>query len=275
MRLAGNSYRLLVVDIDGTLVGKDGTILAEDREALARACDSGIMISLSTGRAIQACSDVISELALDGSHIFFDGALVCGLTHDEEVYVQPLNKAVVRQAVEFARSNDISIDFYSKTHYFVERETWSAIVHRDFFGVPPTIVDFSTLWERETIIKGGLVAISPQEVTKARYFHRELGDSLHFSWVTTPSYPGIDFINMVAPGVSKGKALKALASHLGIALAEVIAIGDGNNDISLLSSAGLGIAMGNATDEVKEVAGYVTLDVERGGIAAAIKKFLL
>jgi hypothetical protein len=263
------------VDIDGTLVGKDGTILAEDREALARARDLGIMISLSTGRAIQACSDVISELALDGYHIFFDGALVCGLTHDKEVYVQPLNKAVVRQAVEFARSNDISIDFYSKTHYFVERETWSAIVHRDFFGVPPTIVDFTRLWERERIIKGGLVAISPQEVTKARYFHREFGDSLHFSWVTTPSYPEIDFINVVAPGVSKGKALKALASHLGIALDEVIAIGDGNNDISLLSSAGLGIAMGNATDEVKEVAGYVTLDVERGGIAAAIKRFLL
>ena len=111
--------------------------------------------------------------------------------------------------------------------------------------------------------------------SKAKCFHREFGDNLHFSWVTTPSYPGVDFINVVAPGVTKGEALKALASHLGIALDEVIAVGDGNNDISLLSSAGLGVAMGNATDRAKEVADYVTLDVERGGVAAAIRKFLL
>ena len=273
--MADNSYKLLVMDIDGTLVGKDGNILAEDREALSRVCGQGIKVSLSTGRAVQACSGVLQELSLDGYHIFCDGALVYDPSHQSEVYVRPLDKVVMRRAIEFARLNDISLDFYSKTHYFVERETWSAIVHRDFFGIPPVIVDFDTLWEREVIIKGGLVAISPQEAAKARFFHREFGDNLHFSWVTTPSYPGVDFINVVAPGVTKGEALKALASHLGIALDEVIAVGDGNNDISLLSSAGLGVAMGNATDRAKEVADYVTLDVERGGVAAAIRKFLL
>ena len=273
--MAGNSYKLLVVDIDGTLVGKDGNILAEDREALAQICGQGIKVSLSTGRAVQACSGVLQELALDGYHIFCDGALVYSPSRRSEVYVQPLDRAVMKRAVEFARRNDISLDFYSKTQYFVERETWSAIVHRDFFGIPPVIVDFDTLCEREVIIKGGLVAISPQEVAKARDFHREFADGLHFSWVTTPSYPGVDFINVVAPGVTKGKALEALASHLGITLDGIIAVGDGNNDISLLSSAGLGIAMGNATERAKEVADYITLDVERGGIAAAIRKFLL
>ena len=273
--MANNSYKLLVIDVDGTLVDKAGSISAEDREALARACDLGIVVSLSTGRATQACLGIISELALNGYHIFFDGALVSSPAHNKEVYVEPLSKAVVRRAVEFAHLNDISIDFYSTTHYFVERETWSSSVHRDFFGVPPTIIDFTNLWERERIIKGGMVATSPQEAAKARDFHREFNSSLYFSWVTTPSYPEVEFINVVAPGVSKGKALEALASHLGIALSEVIAIGDGNNDISILSLAGLGIAMGNAPDGVKAVADYTTLDVERGGLAAAIKKFLL
>ncbi len=272
--MANNSYKLLVIDVDGTLVGRDGNILAEDREALARVCDLGIKVSLSTGRAIQACFGIIGELGLDGSHIFFDGALVCDPHNGEEVYAQPINRVIVKQLVEFAHLNDISLDFYSKTHYFVERETWSSVAHRDFFGVPPTIVDFTMLWEQERIIKGGMVAISPPEVAKAEYFHREFGDNLYFSWVTTPSYPGVEFINVVAPGVTKGKALETLASHLGIALDEVIAIGDGNNDVSLLSSAGWGVAMGNATDRVKEVADYVTLDVEHGGVAAAIKKLL-
>ena len=71
-----------------------------------------------------------------------------------------------------------------------------------------------------------------------------------------------------------GKALEALAVPLGITLAEVIAIGDGVNDISLLSAAGLAVAMGNAPDEVKKVADYVTLDAGHNGVAAAIDKFL-
>jgi len=214
-------------------------------------------------------------LALDSYHIFFDGALVSNPADNEEVYVQPLSKAVVKQAVEFAHLNDIDIDLYSTTHYFVERETWSSITHRNFFGIQPTLVDFTKLWQRERIVKGGLVATSPQEATKARNFRLKFNDSLHFSWARTPAYPGVDFINVVAPGVSKGKALEALVSHVGIPLTKVIAIGDGTNDIPLLALAGIGIAMGNAPAEVKAAADYITLDVDRGGIAEAIQKFLL
>ncbi|HEY55995.1 MAG TPA: HAD family phosphatase [Dehalococcoidia bacterium] len=273
--MTGSAYKLLVLDIDGTLLGKDGNILAEDREALARVSDSGIKVSLSTGRAVQACTQVLDELSLDGYHIFCDGALVYSPAYQSEVYVQALDKTVLKRAVEFAHVHEMGIDFYSATRYFVERETWSAVVHRDFFGIPPTVTDFDEICERETIIKAGLVATSPEEVTMARRFHLEFGDRLHFSWVTTPSYPGVDFINVVAPGVSKGRGLEALTAHLGITPAETVAIGDGNNDISLLSSAGLAVAMGNATSGAKEVADYVTLDVERGGVAAAIKKLLL
>ena len=69
--------------------------------------------------------------------------------------------------------------------------------------------------------------------------------------------------------------MRALASHLGISLTEIMAIGDGPNDISLLSSAGLAIAMGDTPDELKEVADFITLDVDHNGLAAAINKFLL
>ncbi len=91
----------------------------------------------------------------------------------------------------------------------------------------------------------------------------------------TPAYPDVYFINIVAPGVSKGKALEVLASYLSIPLAEVVAIGDGANDISLLAKAGLAIAMENAVDELKAVADYITPDVEHNGVARAINKFLL
>jgi len=275
MGVINHPYKLLVVDIDGTLVGKDGNILPQDRQALAKARDLGIKVSVSTGRAAQSCLSIIHQLALDGYHIFFDGALVSNPAQNEEVYIQPLSKAVVRKAIEFAHLNDIDIDLYSTTHYFIERETRSSKVHHDFFGLQPILVDFNKIWERERIIKGGLVTTSPKEAAKAEKFRLKFKDSLHFSRVRTLAFPGVDFINVVAPGVSKGTALKALASHLGISLTEVIAIGDGANDIPLLSLAGLGIAMGNAPAEVKAAADYITLDIDHAGLAIAIRKFLL
>ena len=270
-----NPYKLLLVDIDGTLLGKNGIISDEDRNALARACDLGVQVSLSTGRAAQACSNVISQLALDSYHIFSDGALVSNPNNGKEIYAQPIEKMVVRQAVEFTRLNELDLDLYSATHYFVERESWSAIAHRQYFGFEPTVVDFNEIWNHERIIKGGLVVTSPQEAVSVRDFRLQFKDRLYFSFAKSSGYPDVDFFNIVAPEVSKGKALRALASHLGISLTEMIAIGDGHNDISLLDSVGLAIAMGDAPDELKAVADFITLDVDHSGLAAAINKLLL
>ena len=266
-------YKLLVVDIDGTLIGKDGSISTEDSEALLNARRSGIGVSLSTGRAAQSCRPIIDRLALDGYHIFFDGALVSNF--DKEVYAEPIDRGVVKEAIEFARQNDIYLELYSASRFFVERQTWATEIHREFFNLEPTVVDFTGLWERERIIKGGLVIASPEEIAKAKSFRLHFERNLHFSLAKSPAYPNVDFINVVDLGVSKGKALAALASHLGIPMAEVMAIGDGTNDIPLLSSAGLAVAMGNAPDEVKAVADHITLDVEHNGLAAAVKEFLL
>ena len=79
----------------------------------------------------------------------------------------------------------------------------------------------------------------------------------------------------IVRGVSKGKALRALTAHLGLSESEVMAIGDGNNDLSLISSVGLGVAMANATPELKAAARHVTLSVEESGVAAAVRRFLL
>ena len=268
-------YKLLSVDIDGTLLGKDGSISDKDREALAEARRSGIRVCLSTGRAAQGCLSIINQLSLDGYHIFFDGALVSNPNQSEEVYVQPLNKLIVKEAVEFVHQNDIYLELYSSTRYFVERETWATEIHRQFFNLEPAVVDFTDLWSKERIIKGGLVVASAQEVAQARSFRLQFNRSLRFSEARSPAFPGVEFINLVAPEVSKGKALTALASYLGVSLSEIVAIGDGVNDISLLSIVGLALAMQNAPDEVKAVAHYVTLDVDHSGLAAAIRKFLL
>ena len=275
VKFINNPYKLLVVDIDGTLLNKNRFVSVEDREALARAGELGIHVSLSTGRAALTCTGIINQLSLDGYHMFFDGALVINSNQNKEVYVQPISKAVMRQAVEFAHLNEIDIEFYSSTQYFAERESWSTDIRRHFFGIQPTIVDFTDLWQQERIIKGTMTVSSPEERAKANSFCLQFESSLDFSGTKSPAYPEVDFINVLTPGVSKGGALEALASHLGISMSEIMAIGDGANDISLLSAVGLSIAMSNAPDEVKAIADYITLNVEQSGLASAINKFLL
>ncbi|MFC2020809.1 Cof-type HAD-IIB family hydrolase [Chloroflexota bacterium] len=272
--MTNNRYKLLVVDIDGTLLDKNGVISAEDAKALATAVDSGIRVSLSTGRAVKACLKILSRLALYGYHIFFDGALVHDPKKDEEMYVEPISADSVRQIIEFSHTVGIDINLYSATHFFAERETWATDIRRDFFDLQPTIVDFDGLWQKERIIKGTLTASSAEEKSKANEFWSHFKNSFNFSWTSTPAYPDVDFINVLTPDVSKGIALEVLASFLGIPLTEVMAIGDGANDILLLATAGLAVAVGNASDELKAVADYVTLDVDHNGVAAAISKFL-
>ncbi len=218
---------------------------------------------------------VLRQLPLDGYHIFFDGAIVSNPANGEEIYASPISKAVVKEAIEFAHRNQTTIEFYSATRFFAERETWSTDIRRRFFGIEPTIQDFFGLWQRERIIKGTLSVSTPEEKARAERVNQEFKCSLDFSWTKTPAYPGVDFINVLAPGVSKKNALVKLARHLQIGMKDIMAIGDGDNDISVLSSVGLAIAMGNASDEVKAAADYVTLDVDHHGAAAAIEKFLL
>jgi len=272
--LTDKTYKLLVVDIDGTLLNKNGTISSVDKEALSRVAAAGIPIVISTGRVMNACKDILKQLSLEGNHIFFDGALVINPGNGTEIYTRPIDQELVRQMIEFADLNEITVDFYTSDRYFVGRETWESDIRRDFYKTYPNVVNLNDFWQKERVIKATITVRSPVEKSGANDFYTHFQDTLGFSWTKTPAYPEVDFINVLAPDVSKGKALAALAVHLGITLDEVVAIGDGTNDISLLSRAGLAIAMDNASDELKAVADHVTLDVDHNGVAAAINKFL-
>jgi len=270
-----NPYKLLVVDIDGTLVMRADEISAADRAALAEVRKRGIHVSLCTGRAQVTGRLIVDNLGLDGYHMFFDGGLVGNPHTGEVVYARPLSQEVVRRSVEFAHQNRMILDLFSATGYFAEQESWVTDIRRDYFGIVPTIINFDHLPEGEKVIKGTLVVRSPEEKAGAERFRRHFDGDLTLSKTVTPAFADVDFVNVVALGVSKRGALEALVKRLGISLEQVMAIGDGVNDMPVIEAAGLGVAMGNAPDKVKGIADYVTLDADHSGVAAAIKKFLL
>lgn len=268
-------YDLLVVDIDGTLVNARGGISAADKAAIAEVQANGVKVALSTGRVIEASRGIISELGLNGVHIFFDGALVYDLGRRATVQVQPINSDTLKSGIAFARANAVYLELYAIDRYFVEEITWADKIHREFFGLRSTLADFDDVIGRETIIKCELMIHNDIEEAKARLFMEYFKGRLRGSEARTPAYPEMKFINVVDPGVSKGTALEKLAVHFGIGLERVMAIGDGTNDLPLLDKAGLKIAMGNSRAELKAIADHVTLGVDESGVAAAIEKFLL
>jgi len=268
-------YKLLVVDVDGTLLNSRGVISTEDAEAIARARERGVGVVVSTGRAAMAAGWVLDHLQLDGYHIFYDGALVLNPISGRECYAEPIAGPLAREALDFARQTGVHIDLYSSARYFIEQEDWAADIRRQFFRLTPTISSLDEVCRRERIIKGTLITRSPEERQQALEVQGRFRGRLAFSWTMTPAYPDIDFINILSARVSKGRALEELCRFLKVPLADVVAIGDGVNDVSLLKKAGLAVAMANSSEELRSVAQTVTHDVDHSGVAEAIKKFIL
>jgi len=273
--MPNNQYRLLVIDIDGTLISKDSTISPENIEALNAARRNGITVALSTGRTITSCRRIIEQLSLDGYHIFFDGALVSNSNNSDHVHIRPVAKELVKEMVGFAGNNDIDLELASAARYFAARGTWSTEIKRNVFDIETIIGDLTLPCENEIIIRLDIVITNAEEKAKANIFMKHFEGKIHFSQAYSPQLPDVRFINIIAPGTSKGEALRALAGHLEVPLDKVVAMGDWVNDISLLSTAGLGIAMGNAHDDLKAIADHVTLSVDEHGLAAAVREFLL
>ncbi len=272
------SFKLLVIDVDGTLLNEQGVISEEDKSAIDEARKRGVAVSLCTGRVHRASRDVLAALNLDGYHIFSDGAVVSDAANTHQIYAKTIEAATFRVLVGYVHRHHINtIDVFTVNGHYVEpaTEPWVIHIRKNFFGLEPAVIDFSELIGKEKITKATMAVASVQDKAKAKAFSEAFKGRLKLSSSANVTFPEIEFVNIIDPGVSKAEALKFLASYLKIPMEEVIAIGDGKNDIPLLLCAGTSVAMGHAPEEVKECANYITLDVAHSGVAAAIKKFVL
>ncbi|MBR6331876.1 MAG: HAD family phosphatase [Dehalococcoidales bacterium] len=266
-------YKLLVTDLDGTLFNKEGKIGQPDIDAIRDLIGRGVNFAFASGRITMACRDIISLLGINCPGVYCDGALVYDSAKDEVIYQNLLDKELLREFITFSHENDIYLEMFSKTHFYAERPNWSDPIHTEFFSSFPTMVKLEDVIETDGILKSELLSHSPEEEALVERFRSRFEDKCRFSLATSPSFPNVRFYNILSNGTSKGNAVRALADHLGVSIDEVVAVGDGYNDISMLKEVGMPVAMGNAYDAVKEVAKYVTKDVKDCGVADVIRKF--
>ena len=272
------NYKLLLLDVDGTLLNSQNVVSDDDKNAIDEAKSRGVIIALCTGRVNQASQAVLKRLGLNGYHIFSDGAVIGSADNKKTIYAKAIDEMLAKRIAEYVHAKKITtIDFFTPTNDYVEPETqpWVTDIRRIFFGLDPQVIDFRELCEQERIIKATHVIASVKDKVLSKDFQARFGNEVRFSHSTNASYPELVFMNIINPDVSKGEAVRVLINYLGLSPEECIGIGDGINDIPLLCGVGCSVAMGHAPDEVKKIAKHVTLDVEHSGVAAAVRKFIL
>lgn len=252
--------KALFFDIDGTLVSfKTHTIPQSTIEAIHEAKEKGIKVFISTGRA-KAIINNLGKLEFDG-YITMNGAY-CFAGKDEVIYKNSIPESDVKTMVNLTKKKSLTCIFVQEKKMFICNPGWMS----DEFS---TTLNISPLPEinPDEIIGSEIFQISPF-VTPAQ--EKELMPQIPHceSGRWHPS-----FTDIVAKGNGKNRGIDEIIRHFSIPLEETMAFGDGGNDISMLKHAAIGVAMGNAKDNVKQVADYVTDTVDNDGIMKALKHF--
>jgi Cof subfamily protein (haloacid dehalogenase superfamily) len=262
-------YRLVAIDLDDTLLNKDLKISPRTKANIIAARQLGTQITLATGRMFRSALPYAEQLGLDIPLITYQGALVKNSSSGEVLYHRPVPPELVRPVAERVRSYGYHLQMYFEDHLCMEKLTPEGQDYVDLAGVEVTLVsDLLCACPEPTKIlisnydEGRLDRLA--EVLQA-----EFGQKLYI----TKSKPY--YLELLHPEATKGKALKVLADHFGIPQEAVIAIGDSFNDVDMIRFAGVGVVMGNAREEIKAEADYVTRSNEDDGVAEVLEKFIL
>lgn len=268
MRAGIGRIRLLACDVDGTLLGKDLQISLRVQQAIARARDAGVHVVLATGRMPAATRSYVDLLQLHGPQIYYNGALVA--TPDgASLFHLPIDLDVARAVIKRARAEQLHLNAYVGDTIYVDRLTPEAEFTRQLNRVDPVPVGDLLSFLVEAPTKLVIVRLPRVEDGLISRLAAALDGPVSIS-SSVPQY-----CEIINSAVDKGRALRALAEHLGLRIDEVAAIGDGDNDATLLKAAGVAFAMGNATPGLKSLADVVVESVDDDGVAEAIDRYIL
>jgi len=265
------SIKLVVSDIDGTLITSSGQISPATRREIARVIAAGVHFGVASGRSTRRVRAVLEGLGVTIPIISSNGAVIEDLTTGEIIYSLHLEHALGRRVLQVAADYPLMgtfIDTAAGWSFLPGEHTptdairfWQSELDAGrvddldlFFADHPVVLKIVVAGDERVLeqLEPALTAIEGVYVTSSWQGNREI---------------------MVA-GADKANAAKRLAARLGVEPPEVLAIGDHRNDLELVAWAGTGVAMGNAAPELKKIADWVTASNDQDGVARALRRFI-
>lgn len=275
--------KLIALDLDGTLFDSNTQISKQNIEAIKRATSQGVHVVISTGRPyIGVPFDKIKDTGINYA-LTTNGAAIYEISTGKCIHQDGMDQELALNAINYVLSKDVHMDA------FIDGKAYSPLQCLDpgmRMSVNPALKAYilgetrTRIEDLQSFIVDNNLAV--QKVT-INFVNDENGvpidrEAINNFLIEDGRYNavcgGYNNLEFTKAGVDKGVGLRQLAKYLGVPIEQTMAVGDTENDLAILQAAGIGVAMGNATPEIKELADYVTLSNDESGVAAAINHFI-
>ena len=265
-----SSPKLLLFDLDGTLVRRDHTVDQRVQAALNQLSQSGVHIGIASGRASFGARHLYQSLSINAPSMFFSGSLVEDPINHRPIFLEPLDQKNILDLASLAREKHIYTELYSADDYLIEQAGVLTDLHAEYLGKHPIVGNFAAWSASNAILKLVLIADSREsehEVRSIATRFSQLNCGLSFG----AAHPELLFANFTAPKAERLLALESILARLNISRQQVASFGDAESDLPLLTNCGYGFALANAPKHVKERAPMIADDVEADGVLPALR----
>lgn len=261
--------KIIFLDVDGTLTNDEKVIMPKTKEALIRAQKDGHTVVLASGRPDSGMKFLADELEMDkynGYLLAFNGGKVINWTTKEIIFQQTMPRELIKPILEYVNENDLGLMTYDSEKIVYGTRMDEYIEHESFINRIP--MERVNMLDYPDFDPNKCLATANPEI--AQEHEKKLAKLLEGKISVYRSAPF--FIEIVPEGIDKAASIERLIDCLGMTKEQTIAFGDGFNDLSMIEYAGIGVAMGNAQDVVKELADIVTETNNDEGIARTIEQ---
>lgn len=266
-------YKLLAVDMDGTLLNSNRIISKANKDAIRKAIEKGVNVVITSGRGLKGVDNFLDEVHLRGENQYLianNGGTIYRTSNFECVAYKGLRGRDFIKAHTLSKKFGLNMIAYTHEGPIAAEESEFTRFEEEYVGTPVKIINFkSDIEDNDEITK--ILFSQTEELLDKKML--ELPKEFYTEYNVVKTMPIV--LEIMDKNCNKGYGVKVLADKLGIKKEEVMCIGDQANDVEMLTYAGLGVAMGNAIEELKDIAQYVTSDNDNDGVAKAIKKFIL
>ncbi len=267
-------FRLIAADLDNTLLDENSKVSGRTRETIQKAVSRGVKFTIATGRMFKTSVDYMDDLGLgcDWPLINYHGAMIKTAKTEKVILHRPLANRAAIDVIAEANRKSLHVSMFIGDNLYVREENEYTRYYHSLTGIElQPVGDLISFLERKKVnpTKLSIVSWDGQVDEMETYLKEKYGNK--FSILQSRPY----FLEITDRKATKGQALRWLAEQEGIKAEEIIAFGDGYNDIDMLDYAGLGVAVANARPEVLKTAALVTGPHHEDGVADIIEKYVL